>query len=112
MSIEISKEGRMNKKNVAIKNITISSQRLKTSHALVFTIFSAFNVLYFTTKAGIKTISGITLPRMKNSNKKAFRRPQNNKKIAIDRIQAIMKCLKIPAMRNISFCRLFLIYEN
>ena len=107
MSNDISKEGRMNKKKVEIKNITISSHRLKTFHVLVFNISPAFNVLYFTIKAGIKTISAITLPRIKNSSEKALIRPQNNTRIAIDRIQAIMKCLKTPAMKNISFCGLF-----
>jgi hypothetical protein len=107
MSNDISKEGRINKKKVAIRNITISSHRLKTPQALVFTILSAFNVLYLTIKEGMKTISGRTLPRIKKSNGRGAIRPWNNMKTVIDKIQAIMKCLKIPAIKNISFVGYF-----
>ena len=74
-SIEISKEGVIKRKQVAITNITNSSQFDKTFQALVFIIFSAFSVLCFTTKAGINTISGSTLPKIKNNSEKALIRP-------------------------------------
>jgi len=91
----------LKKQIMKLKNITISSQGAKILHILVFINFSGFNILYLNTKKGKNVASGITLQRINKINGKTSIRPKNIIKINIDRIHAIIKCLKTPVIKII-----------